>query len=92
MMMLGKDILTQLMMEMGVSQCASNKLHPIKIPSHDDDDAWEGYPHSACISPLFSWKTEQRCPTNRLTGHHRIVAAVNSAINTLVVMATIALT
>ena len=45
MMMIGKDILTQLMMEIGVSQYASNKLHQIKIPSHDDDD-WEGYPHS----------------------------------------------
>ena len=45
MIMIGKDILTQLMMEIGLSQYASNKLHPIKIPSHDDDD-WEGYPHS----------------------------------------------
>ena len=44
MMMLGKDILTQLMMKIGVSQYASNKLHPIKIPSNDD--AWKGYPHS----------------------------------------------
>ena len=66
MIMIGKDILTQLMMEIGLSQYASNKLHPIKIPSHDDDD-WEGYPHSVNDGDSCQPMCKQQTSSNKDT-------------------------